>query len=102
MSTKAQDVLQDHYASITAAILHPLELTGLLVQEGMVSRQLASEVMGKSSLSERVALVMRAVTAAVEANSDQLRVFIAVLERFTEAAPVARRMSKELGNIAVA
>ena len=97
-SRKDQDVLQQNYASISEAILYPIEVPGFLIQEGIVSRQPASEVIGKSSLSERVALLMRAVTAAVAANSGQLRVFIAVLKRFPEAAKVAWKMTNETKN----
>ena len=97
MSSKAEDVIQDYYASISDLILHPLDVATHLIQEKVVSRNLASEIMDTSLLSNRVGLLMRAVTAAVKANSDHLRVFIAVLERYPEAAPVAGKMWKDLG-----
>lgn len=98
MSGRTEEVFRRHYNTIATAILHPLEVTDLLIEKGILASQLKFDVQKKHSLETRVDLLMRAVTAAVKINSDYLKVFIAILEQFPEAAEVAKIMSNELGD----
>ena len=85
------EVLRRFYSDIQEVIAHPRNTASLLYQEGVISE----EVLNKPS-SEQSAAVMRAVSSAVKADPKKFLVLIAVLDRFTESAPVASRMRDAL------
>ena len=91
------EVLRKFYSDIHQVIVHPRDVTLLLYQEGVVAEAVLDEaiVPAKPSPEKTVAL-MRAVSAAVKGDPKKLLVFIAVLEKFPESAPVASRMRDEL------
>ena len=93
------EVLRNNFSCIHEAIAHPLDMVLLLYQEGVVSKEAVGEVaVSTRPLLEKNAAIMRAVEAAVGAEPKKLWVLISVLERFSESAPVADRMRKELAS----
>ena len=87
------DVLTHFYSDIQLCIAHPGGVASLLISEGVVSEVVLDEAeLSSKSLSERNAGILRAIRVAVRAEHKKVWVVIAVLEKFTESAPVARRM----------
>ena len=84
------DVLRRFSSDIQRAIAYPGGAASMLYQEGVVFEDVVGEVVDSAKpCSEKNAAIMRAVGAAVGADPKKLWVFIAVLEKFTEFAPVA-------------
>ena len=92
-------VVQNHRSDLLEGIVHPLSVVNKLIQEGVVSHQLAQEV-GPSvnrTVTEKNSAILEAVSASIRADPRRIHVFLAVLETQVEAAPIARRMRRELG-----
>ena len=90
------DVLRCFYSDTQEAIAHPGSVAATLYQEGVVAEGVVGEVKDRGLCSEKSATIMRAVGAAVKADPKKLWVLIAVLEKFAESAPVAKRIRDEL------
>ena len=91
------EIFRRFFCDIQDVIAHPLSTATLLFQEGVISHEVVGDVEASNkALSEKNAAIMRAVRAAVRADSSRLWVLIAVLEKFAESAPVACRMRDEL------
>ena len=79
-------------------IINPLDFTSKLLQKGVVSNTLVSEVntLGRSQRQNSTAIIT-AVTASIHSEpGDQFQVFMSVLEDSPESANLARRMRNEL------
>ena len=95
--TVVVDVLRHFYSDIQECIAHPGDVASSLFSEGVISEGVLGEAeLSSKSLSERNAGIMRAIRVAVRADPRRVWVVIAVLEKFAESAPVARRMRGEL------
>ena len=90
-------VIQNHLNDLQQVIIHPLIVASKLLQEGVVSRTLVSEIstQGRSQLQDSTAIIT-AVTASIHSKPYQFRVFMSVLEDSPESANLARRMRNEL------
>ena len=90
-------MLRRFYSDITEVIAHPRNVALRLYQEGVVAEEVLDEVIvpAKPS-SEKKDAIMRAVSAAVRGDPKKLLVFIAVLGKFAESAPMASRMRDAL------
>ena len=87
------EVLRRFYKHIHEVIAHPRDVTLLLFQEGVVSKETLGEVIVETKpISEKNVSIMRAVSSAVKGDPKKLLMLIAVLDRFAESAPVASRM----------
>ena len=93
-------VLQNHHNDLQEAIVYPLTVASKLLQEGVVSRTLVSEVntTGRSQLQNSTAIIT-AVTASIHNKPDRFQEFIGVLEDSPESANLARRMRNELSEL---
>ena len=93
-------VVQSHHNDLQEAIIHPLTVASKLLQEGVVSRALVSEVstQGRSQLQNSTAIIT-AVTASIHSKPDQFQVFMSVLEDSPESASLATRMRNELSEL---
>ena len=96
-SSPEERVIQNHHNDLQQVIINPLNVASKLLQEGVVSRTLISEVntLGRSQLQNSTALIT-AVTASIHSKPDQFQVFMSVLEDSPESANLARRMRNEL------
>ena len=92
----AFSILQRHYSDISSVLLHPIEVAGMLFQEGFVSEETLSEVTAGRP-AERKAALMRAMMAAVKGECGKLRVVMAVLEKFAESYALGRVITSEIG-----
>ena len=92
-----ESVIQNNHHDLQEAIIYPLTVASKLLQEGVVSRTLVSEVstQGRSQLQNSTAIIT-AVTASIHSKPDQFQVFMSVLEDSPESANLARRMRNEL------
>ena len=74
-------VVQNHHNDLQQVIINPLHVASKLLQEGVVSRALVSEVntLGRSQLQNSTAIIT-AVTASIHSKPDQFQVFMSVLE----------------------
>ena len=95
--TPEERVIQNHHHDLQEAIIYPLNVASKLLQEGVVSRTLVSEVdtQGRSQFQNSTAIIT-AVTASIHSKPDQFQVFMSVLEDSPESTNLARRMRKEL------
>ena len=95
-----EQIIQNHHNDLQEAIIHPLIVASKLVQEGVVSIALVSEVstQGRSQLQNSTAIIT-AVTASIHSNPDQLQVFMSVLEDSPESANLASKMRNELSEL---
>ena len=96
-SSPEERVIQNHYSDLQHAIIYPLIFASKLLQEGVVSRTLVSEVntQGRSQLQNSTA-ILTAVTASIHSKPDQFQAFVSVLEDSPESANLATRMRNEL------
>ena len=95
--SKESKVLRSFYSDVTEVIVHPGKVAPLLFQEGVVAEAVLDEVLvATKPSSEKNHAIMRAVSAAVKADCLKIWVFIAVLEKSPESAPVASRMRDAL------
>ena len=96
-SSPEERVIQNHHSDLQHAIIYPLIFASKLLQEGVVSRTLVSEVntQGRSQLQNSTA-ILTAVTASIHSKPDQFQVFMSVLEDSPESANLATRMRNEL------
>ena len=91
------EVLRRFYGDIHEVIVHPRKVASLLFQEGVVSEEVVDKALVSAEpYSEKNAAIMRAVSAAVKADPKNLQVFIAVLEKSPESAPMANKMRDAL------
>ena len=92
-----EQIVQIHHNDLQRVIIHPLDVASKLLQEGVVSRALVSEVstQGRSQLQNSTA-ILTAVTASIHSNPDQFQVFVSVLEDSPESANLATKMRNEL------
>ena len=90
-------VVLNHHNDLQQVIINPLHVASKLLQEGVVSRTLVSEVntLGRSQLQNSTAIIT-AVTASIHSKPDQFQVFMSVLEDSPESANLATRMRNEL------
>ena len=87
------DVLMHYDSEIQECIPHHGDIVSLLISEGVVSeRVLDRKQLSSKPLSERNADIMHSVRVAVIADPRRMGVLIAVLEKFTESTPVAKKM----------
>ena len=95
-----EQVIQNHHNDLQRVIIHPLDVASKLLQEGVVSRALVSEVstLGRSQLQNSTAIIT-AVTASIHSNPDQFQVFMSVLEDSPESANLASRLRSELSEL---
>ena len=111
-----EQVIQNHHNDLQRVIIHPLYIHSIhsskpllhsssihsskLVQEGVVSKALVSEVstLGRSQLQNSTTIIT-AVTASIHSNPDQFQVFVSVLEDSPESAKLAARMRNELSEL---
>ena len=95
-----EQVIQNHHNKLQKAIIHPLTVASKLLQEGVVSGDLVSEVstQGRSQLQNSTSIIT-AVTASIHSNPDQFQVFMSVLEDSPESANLATRMRNELSEL---
>ena len=95
-----EQIIQNHHNDLQEAIIYPLTVASKLLQEGMVSRALVSEVstLGRSQLQNSTAIIT-AVTASIHSNPDQFQVFVSVLEDSPESANLAKIMRNELSEL---
>ena len=98
--TPEERVIQNHHHDLQEAIIYPLTVASKLLQEGVVSRTLVSEVntLGRSPLQNSTA-ILTAVTASIHSKPDQFQVFLSVLEDSRESANLARKMRDELSEL---
>ena len=91
------EVLRNFYSDITEVMAHPRKVALQLFQEGVVAEPVLDEVnVPARPPSEKKDAIMRAVSAAVKGDPKKFLVFIAVMQMFAEAAPVANRMKNAL------
>ena len=95
-----EQIIQNHHNDLQRTIINPLDVASKLVQEGVVSSPLVSEVstQGRSQLQNSTAIIT-AVTASIHSNPDQFQVFVSVLEDSPESANLATRMRDELSEL---
>ena len=95
-----EQVIQNHHNDLQEAIIHPLTVASKLLQEGVVSRALVSEVstQGRSQLQNSTAIIT-AVTASIRSNPDQFQVFMSVLKDSPESANLSTNMRNELSEL---
>ena len=95
-----EQIIQNHHNDLQQAIIHPLTIASKLLQEGVVSIALVSEVstQGRSQLQNSTAIIT-AVTASIHSNPDQFQVFVSVLKDIPESANLASKMSSELSEL---
>ena len=91
------EVLRRFYSDIQNVMVHPGGVAAQLFQERVVSEVVVDEVdVSGRTQEEKSVAIMRSVGAAVRGDPANLLVFISVLEKFSESAPVARRMRDAL------
>ena len=95
-----EQVIQNHHNDLQRVTIHPLDVASKLVQEGVVSGPLVSEVstQGRSQLQNSTAIIT-AVTASIHSNPDHFQVFMSVLENSPESAKLASKLRKELSEL---
>ena len=95
--TPEERVIQNNHSDLREVIIYPLAVASKLLQEGVVSKTLVSEVSttGRSQLQNSTA-VITAVTASIHSEPNQFQVFMSVLEDSPESANLARRLRNEL------
>lgn len=94
-----EKTFQNHRSDLLEVIVNPISVASHLIQEGVVSPQLAHEV-GPSvarTISEKTFSILEAVCASIRSEPRNIHVFLAVLDTQAEAAPLARNMRQELG-----
>ena len=99
-STPEELVIQNHHNDLQEAIINPLTVASKLLQEGVVSRTLVSDVntLGRSQLQNSTTIIT-AVTASIHSKPDQFQAFMSVLEDSAESANLARKMRYELSEL---
>ena len=100
--TAEESVIQKHHNDLQQVIINPLDVASKLLQEGMVSRTLVSEVntLGRSQLQNSTAIIA-AVSASIHSKPNQFQVFMSVLEDNPASANLAMRMRNELSEFIV-
>ena len=90
-------VLQCHYDDLRRVIVHPLGVATQLVQEGVASSDLV-EVVNRQGIttSQKNVAILDAVWASIHSDPERFEVVMGVLENSTEAAPLVRKMKKQL------
>ena len=93
-------VLQQHYDDLRRVIVHPLGVATQLVQEGVASSELI-EVVNRQGIttSQKNVAILDAVWASIHSDPERFEVVMGVLENSTEAAPLVRRMKKQLSEL---
>ena len=93
-------VLQRHYDHLRRVIVHPLGVATQLVQEGVASSDLVEAVNRQgTTTSQKNVAILDAVRASIHSDPERFEVVMGVLENSTEAAPLVRKMKKQLSEL---
>ena len=93
-------VLQRHYDDLRRVIVHPLGVATQLVQEGVASSHLVEAVNRQGiTISQKNVAILDAVCASIHSDPERFEVVMGVLESSTEAAPLVRKMKKQLSEL---
>ena len=94
-------VLRQFYSDIQHCITRPGGVAALLYSEGIVSEEALDEAeLSTRPVAERNTAIMRAVRVAINADHKKVWVLIAALEKYSESAPVAKNMRREIHRVA--
>ena len=81
-------------------IVHPLGVATQLVQEGVASTELVEAVNRQgATTSQKNVAILDAVWVSIHSDPERFEVVMGVLENSTEAAPLVRKMKKQLSEL---
>ena len=90
-------VLQKHYEGIHQAIAHPVDFARCLAREGLIDRNLVSELRrDDKSFSQQKDTILEAVRVTIRRVPGQFQTLLSVLEENSETALLARKMREGL------
>ena len=93
-------VLQRHYNDLRRVIVHPLGVATQLVQKDVASSDLVEAVNRQGiTTSQKNVAILDAVWASIHSDPERFEVVMSVLENSTEAAPLVRKMKKQLSEL---
>lgn len=92
-------VLQKHHEEIHQAIAHPVDFARCLAREGLIDRNLVSEVglrCDDKSFSQQKDTILEAVRVTIRRVPGQFQTLLSVLEENSDTALLARKMREGL------
>ena len=93
-------VLQHHYDDLRRVMVHPLGVATQLVQKDVASSDLVEAVNRQGiTTSQKNVAILDAVWASIHSDPERFEVVMSVLENSTEAAPLVRKMKKQLSEL---
>ena len=90
-------VLQKHYEEIHQAIAHPVDFARCLAREGLIDRNLVSELRcDDKSFSQQKDTILETVCVTIRRVPGQFQTLLSVLEENSDTALLARKMREGL------
>ena len=96
----AVDILRRYYSTLSQSILEPAHIANILHKQDVFSDGVVSSLESKiGSLSDRRAILLRALRKVVQSNYAILEILVTVLRKFPETAQIGDRIFEEYSKL---